>query len=126
MTTLAWQYTNSNGGNYAASDLERKVQELEPPTPLSVSSRMGFRDRNSMEDSDGTISSVALCIEKLRQIYSTDQEKENSLKELLDLITTRDSAFGAVGSHSQAVPVLVSLVRSGSIGVKILAATVLG
>ncbi|XP_042411245.1 protein CELLULOSE SYNTHASE INTERACTIVE 1-like [Zingiber officinale] len=128
-TTLTWQYTSSNGGSYGASDLERKldakVQELEPPTPLSVS-KMGLRDRGSMDDTDGTISSVAQCIEKLRQIYSTDQEKENSLKELLDLIITRESAFGAVGSHSQAVPVLVALLRSGSSGVKILAATVLG
>ncbi|WOL08666.1 hypothetical protein Cni_G17419 [Canna indica] len=127
--TLAWQYSSSNGGSYGASDLERKldgkVQELEPPTPVSVT-KMGLRDRGNLEDSDGTVSSVAQCIEKLRQIYSTDQEKENSLKELLDLITTRDSAFGAVGSHSQAVPVLVSLLRSGSSGVKILAATVLG
>jgi hypothetical protein len=48
------------------------------------------------------------------------------LKQLLDLVQTRDTAFGAVGSHSQAVPILVSLLRSGPSGVKMLAATVLG
>ena len=79
-----------------------------------------------MEDTDGTLSSVAQCIEQLRRSSSTTQEKENSLKQLLDLIETRDKAFGAVGSHSQAVPILVALLRSGSLGVKILAATVLG
>lgn len=78
-----------------------------------------------MEDEE-TLSSVAHCIEQLRQSSSSTQEKESSLKQLLDLIQTRDTAFGAVGSHSQAVPILVSLLRSGPSGVKMLAATVLG
>ncbi|CAA6665079.1 unnamed protein product [Spirodela intermedia] len=78
-----------------------------------------------MEDPDGTLSSVAQCIEQLRRTSSTTQEKEQSLKQLLDLIETRDNAFSAVGSHSQAVPILVSLLRSGSFGIKIQASTVL-
>ncbi|XP_057970115.1 protein CELLULOSE SYNTHASE INTERACTIVE 1 isoform X1 [Malania oleifera] len=82
-------------------------------------------DRGTMEDPDGTLASVAQCIEKLRQNSSSLQEKENSLKQLLELIDTRENAFSAVGSHSQAVPVLVSLLRSGSVGVKIQAANVL-
>lgn len=79
-----------------------------------------------MEDPDGTLASVAQYIELLRQSSSSAQEKENSLKQLLELINTRENAFSAVGSHSQAVPVLVSLLRSGSLGVKIQAANVLG
>ncbi|RWR89871.1 C2 calcium-dependent membrane targeting [Cinnamomum micranthum f. kanehirae] len=88
--------------------------------------KMGLRDRGSMEDPDGTLASVAQCIEQLRQSSSSSQEKENSLKQLLDLINTRDDAFSAVGSHSQAVPILVSLLRSGTLGVKLQAANVLG
>ena len=79
-----------------------------------------------MEDPDGTLASVAQCIEQLRRSTSTVQEKETMLKQLLDLIETRDAAFGAVGSHSQAVPILVSLLRSGSFAVKMQSATVLG
>ncbi|KAG1366486.1 protein CELLULOSE SYNTHASE INTERACTIVE 1 [Cocos nucifera] len=105
--------------------MDTKVQDSEPPTPHSVM-KMGLRDRASLEDPDGTLSSVAQCIEQLRRNSSTAQEKESSLKQLLELIDTRDNAFGAVGSHSQAVPILVALLRSGSLGVKILAATVLG
>ncbi|XP_010939610.2 protein CELLULOSE SYNTHASE INTERACTIVE 1 [Elaeis guineensis] len=105
--------------------MDTKVQDSEPPTPHSVM-KMGLRDRASMEDPDGTLSSVAQCIEQLRRNSSTAQEKESPLKQLLELIDTRDNAFGAVGSHSQAVPILVALLRSGSLGVKILAATVLG
>ncbi|KAK4759504.1 hypothetical protein SAY87_022635 [Trapa incisa] len=103
-----------------------KTQEAEPPTPHSVI-KAGLRDRtSSMEDPDGTLASVAQCIEQLRQVSASAQEKEHSLRQLLELIDTRENAFSAVGSHSQAVPVLVSLLRSGSVGVKIQAATVLG
>ncbi|CAI0554461.1 unnamed protein product [Linum tenue] len=79
-----------------------------------------------MEDPDGTLASVAQCIEQLRQSSLSVQDREYSLRQLLELIETRENAFSAVGSHSQAVPVLVSLLRSGSLGVKIQAATVLG
>lgn len=105
---------------------DAKLQDSEPPTPHSVM-KMGLRDRTtSMEDPDGTLASVAQCIEQLRQSSSSVQEKEYSLRQLLELIDTRENAFSAVGSHSQAVPVLVSLLRSGSLAVKIQAATVLG
>lgn len=128
--TLAWRYAGTNGSTLATTDMEKngdaKFQDLEPPTPHSAI-KMGLRDRSSsMEDPDGTLASVAQCIEQLRQSSSSVQEKEYSLRQLLDLIETRENAFSAVGSHSQAVPVLVSLLRSGSLGVKIQAATVLG
>ncbi|KAJ1382753.1 C2 domain [Sesbania bispinosa] len=113
--------------DYEERNGDGKVQDSEPPTPHSVL-KMGLRERtsSSMEDPDGTLASVAQCIEQLRQSSSSMQEKEYSLKQLLDLIDMRENAFSAVGSHSQAVPVLVSLLRSGSLNVKIQAATVLG
>lgn len=132
--TLAWRLASSNGngnGNgHTPNDLERnvdaKAHDLEPPTPHSFV-KMGLsRERSNMEDPDGTLASVAQCIEQLRQNSSSVQEKEHSLRQLLELIDTRENAFSAVGSHSQAVPVLVSLLRSGSLGVKLQAATVLG
>ncbi|KAI9117008.1 hypothetical protein K1719_012007 [Acacia pycnantha] len=129
-TTVAWRFGSNNGSSLAANDMERNgegnIPESEPPTPHSVL-KMGLRDRSSsMEDPDGTLASVAQCIEQLRQSSSSAQEKEYSLRQLLELIDMRENAFSAVGSHSQAVPVLVSLLRSGSLSVKIQAATVLG
>ncbi|KAK9678645.1 hypothetical protein RND81_11G225200 [Saponaria officinalis] len=79
-----------------------------------------------MEDPDGTLASVAQCVEQLRQNSSSVQEKEYSLRQLQELIETRENALSAVGSHSQAVPVLVSLLRSGSLSIKIQAARLLG
>ncbi|GJW74242.1 hypothetical protein Tco_0133612 [Tanacetum coccineum] len=63
----------------------------------------------NMEDPDGTLASVAQCIEQLQQISLSAQDNEYNLKQLLELIDTHRNAFTAVGSHSQAVPVLVSL-----------------
>ncbi|XXG87548.1 hypothetical protein AAC387_Pa11g2208 [Persea americana] len=102
-----------------------KLQNLELPAPHPVTKK-GLRERGRMEDPDGTLATVARCIELLCCSSSTVQEKENSLKQLLDIINTSDNTFSAVGSHSQAVSVLVSLLRSGPLGVKMQAATVLG
>ncbi|KAF6149220.1 hypothetical protein GIB67_026076 [Kingdonia uniflora] len=129
--TVGWRFptSNGNGNGNGVHDLERnleaKLHDLEPSTPHSLI-KLGSRDRANMEDPDGTLASVAQCIEQLRRASSTVQEKESSLKQLMNLIDTRDHAFSAVGSHSQAVPILVSLLRSGSLGVKMQAATVLG
>ncbi|CAN7059880.1 hypothetical protein IGI04_015890 [Brassica rapa subsp. trilocularis] len=128
-SALGWRFASAHGNGLAPNDTERtgdvKIPDSEPPTPRS-SAKMNLRDRTtSMEDPDGTLASVAQCIEQLRQGSSSAQEREYCLKQLLDLIEMRENAFSAVGSHSQAVPVLVSLLRSGSLGVKIQAATVL-
>ncbi|CAM8881638.1 unnamed protein product [Rhodiola kirilowii] len=128
--TVGWRIAGNNGsslGNDPERNGDSKLNELEPPTPHAAT-KMGLRERtsSSMEDPDGTLASVAQCIEQLRQHSSTAQEKENLLMQLLELIITRENAFSAVGSHSQAVPVLVSLLRSGSLGVKLQAASVLG
>ncbi|KAK8717292.1 hypothetical protein V6N13_044565 [Hibiscus sabdariffa] len=128
--TLAWRFAADKSSGLTANDMEKngdaKLQDSELPTQHSVM-KLGLRDRtSSMEDPDGTLASVAKCIEQLRQSSSSLQEKEHSLRQLLELIDTHENAFSAVGSHSQAVPVLVSLLRSGPLGVKIQAATVLG
>ncbi|KAK4411638.1 protein CELLULOSE SYNTHASE INTERACTIVE 1 [Sesamum angolense] len=127
--TLAWRVAAPSGSTLPHNDFERsgkaRSHDPEPTTPHTLM-KLNSRDRSSMEDTDGTLASVAQCIEQLRQSSSSSQEKESSLRQLLELINTRDNAFGAVGSHSQAVPVLVSLLRSGSLAIKIQAATVLG
>ncbi|KAM0039377.1 putative C2 domain, armadillo-like helical, C2 domain superfamily protein [Helianthus debilis subsp. tardiflorus] len=121
--------SSSNGSSLAANDQDRigdtRPHDPEPATPLSLI-KMGSRGVSNMEDPDGTLASIAQCIEQLRQSSLSAQDKEYNLKQLLELIDTRGNAFSAVGSHSQAVPVLVSLLRSGSLGVKMQAATVLG
>lgn len=122
---LAWRFSGNNGGS---NDLERnldpKVQGIEPP--YLQSNMRSSRDRSTMEDPDGALSTVARYIEQLRQSNATAEEKENCLKQLLDLVDTSPDALSAVGSHSQAIPVLVSLLRGGSPRIKVQASNVLG
>ncbi|KAL5076815.1 hypothetical protein RYX36_015799 [Vicia faba] len=116
-TAMTWRFTPNNGTSLAANEERNgdgKAQDSEAPTSYSVQ-KMGLRERSSsgMEDADGTLASIAQSIEQLRRSSSSMQEKEYSLKKLLELIDMRENAFSAVGSHSQAVPVLVSLLRHG-------------
>ncbi|RWR93044.1 LOW QUALITY PROTEIN: C2 calcium-dependent membrane targeting [Cinnamomum micranthum f. kanehirae] len=123
-TTLGWRFPG-DGTMDLETNVVAKLQNLELPAPNPVTKK-GLRERGRMEDPDGTLATVARCIELLCCSSSTAQEKENSLKQLLEIINTSDNTFSAVGSHSQAISVLVSLLRSGPLGVKMQAATVLG
>ncbi|KAL8199625.1 hypothetical protein R6Q57_013193 [Mikania cordata] len=127
--TVGRAYSSSSNGSSLSTNEDRngdaRPHDTEPATPQSLT-KMGSRGGSNMEDPDGTLASVAQCIEQLRQSSLSAQDKEYNLRQLLELIDTRGNAFSAVGSHSQAVPVLVSLLRSGSLGVKMQAATVLG
>ncbi|KAH9307906.1 hypothetical protein KI387_035817, partial [Taxus chinensis] len=87
------------------------------------------RDLNGaagMEDSDGIWATIAQFIEQLQANTYTSIEKELATKGLLDLSKSRKDAKNAIGSHSQAIPLLVTLLRSGTTVVKINAALTLG
>jgi hypothetical protein len=79
-----------------------------------------------MEDPDGVFARVAQYIEQLRSATSPVNEKEHALRQLYELADGRKDARSAVGSHSQAVPLLVALLRSGTLTAKVNAAAILG
>lgn len=79
-----------------------------------------------MDDPDGTFASVAQSIEQLRTNISTPTEKELISKHLFELAETKKEARTAIGTHSQAIPLLVALVRSGTLAAKMNAAAILG
>lgn len=79
-----------------------------------------------MEDPDGVNSNVAHCIEQLRSHYLIPLDKEEASKQLLELADTNEEYRMAVGAHAQAIPALVALLRSGTVGSKINAAATLG
>ncbi|XP_024541091.1 protein CELLULOSE SYNTHASE INTERACTIVE 1 [Selaginella moellendorffii] len=98
---------------------------VEPATPRSVTSTRAVRD-SAMEDPDGVLASVALCIEQLRGASFSPQEKENASKQLLVLVEERDqNAKKAITSHTQAIPLLVNLLRTGTTSSKINVAAVM-
>eukprot|EP00250_Pteridium_aquilinum_P021586 c25167_g1_i2 orf=367-6780(+) len=101
-----------------------KSPKVEPPTP-----RARTRDRNgtqNMDDPDGIFANVAQSIEQLRTNVSTPNQKESISRQLLELTETRKEARTAIGTHSQAIPLLVALVRTGTVAAKMNAAGILG
>ncbi|XP_057858673.2 protein CELLULOSE SYNTHASE INTERACTIVE 1 isoform X1 [Cryptomeria japonica] len=87
------------------------------------------RDLNGvegMEDPDGIWASIAQFIEHFQAHTSTAIEKELATKGLLDLAKSGKDAKNAIGSHSQAIPLLVTLLRSGTTVAKVNAALTLG
>ncbi|BBN12529.1 hypothetical protein MPTK1_5g20900 [Marchantia polymorpha subsp. ruderalis] len=108
-----------------------KAPRNEPRTPRSTVSGIVTRPRDwntlgGMEDQDGVLAKVAQCIEQLRTVILTPYEKEIISRQLFELADGREDARIAVGSHSQAIPLLVALLRSGTIAAKINAAATLG
>ena len=96
---------------------------------LTTSVYFPFRDLNGaavMEDPDGIWASIAQFIEQVQANICTSTEKEVVSKHLLDLAKSRKDARAAIGSHSQAIPLLVALLRSGTTTAKVNAALTLG
>ncbi|KAL3686272.1 hypothetical protein R1sor_008846 [Riccia sorocarpa] len=107
-----------------------KAPRNEPRTPGSTVSGIITRPRDyvlgGMEDPDGVLARVAQSIEQLRTVHVTQHEKESISWQLFELADSREDARIAVGSHSQAIPLLVALLRSGTITAKENAAATLG
>ncbi|MCO5597775.1 hypothetical protein L7F22_051857 [Adiantum nelumboides] len=102
--------------------------KAEPATPCFTTGARA-RERSSasnMDDPDGIFANVAQSIEQLRTNVSTANQKESISQQLLELTETRKEARTAIGTHSQAIPLLVALVRTGTLAAKMNAAGILG
>ncbi|XP_010268985.1 PREDICTED: uncharacterized protein LOC104605790 [Nelumbo nucifera] len=87
------------------------------PQELISSSISQPRETNGtagMDDSESTMSTVAHFIEQLRSNMSSPHEKELITAQLLDLSKERKEARILIGSHSQAMPLFISILRSGA------------
>ncbi|CAM6095033.1 unnamed protein product [Calypogeia fissa] len=115
---------HTTGNNKASARTEQRA-----PRSVSGMSVRTMRDWNAalaMEDPDGVLARVAQRIEQLRTVVSTPYDKELVSRQLFELADSSEDARIAVGSHSQAIPLLVGLLRSGTIAAKINAAATLG
>ncbi|KAH7422104.1 hypothetical protein KP509_13G090700 [Ceratopteris richardii] len=92
---------------------------------LSMRSR-DWNGPQGVDDPDGIFATVAQSIEQLRANASTAREKESISKQLAELAETKKEGRTAIGTHSQAIPLLVALVRSGTLTAKLNAAAILG
>ncbi|WOG97211.1 hypothetical protein DCAR_0416551 [Daucus carota subsp. sativus] len=79
----------------------------------------------SLDDPDGIISRVAKLVEQLHANKSSPLEKELITTRLLGITKARKEARTLIGSHAQAMPLFISILRSGTPVSKVNVATIL-
>uniref|UniRef100_A0A803NGE9 C2 domain-containing protein n=1 Tax=Cannabis sativa TaxID=3483 RepID=A0A803NGE9_CANSA len=97
------------------------LQMSKSPTPKRQeavpSSTSRFRDLDEiaeMDDAESTMATVAQFVEQLHASMSSPHEKELITAKLLEIARTRKDARVIIGSHAQAMPLFVSILRRGT------------
>ncbi|KAM7459770.1 hypothetical protein LguiA_036247 [Lonicera macranthoides] len=67
-----------------------------------------------MDDPESTMSRVALLVEQLHANVSSPHEKELITTRLLGITRARKEARALLGSHAQAMPLFISILRHGT------------
>ncbi|XP_022936134.1 protein CELLULOSE SYNTHASE INTERACTIVE 3-like [Cucurbita moschata] len=92
------------------SPVTGKIESLSPSTTSP-------RENNgavNMDDPETTMATVAQLIEQLHASMSSSNEKEIITARLLGIARTQKDARTLIGSHSQAMPLFINVLRSGS------------
>ncbi|KAA8546428.1 hypothetical protein F0562_002833 [Nyssa sinensis] len=87
-----------------------------PRERISSSSSWPRESNGSTEmgDPEGTMATVAHFIEQLHANMSSPHEKELITARLLGIVRVRKEARALIGSHAQAMPLFISILRSGT------------
>lgn len=72
-----------------------------------------------MDDLENTVATVARFIEKLHAKKSSPHEKELITARLVSLAKAKKEARAIIGSHTQSMPLFISILRSGTLGAKV-------
>ncbi|KAI6690937.1 hypothetical protein NL676_027765 [Syzygium grande] len=87
------------------------------PRESTVPSTSHLQESNGaagLDDTESTMATVAQFIEQLQANMSTAHEKELITTRLLSIAKARKDARMLIGSHSQAMPLFISILRSGT------------
>ncbi|XVE55301.1 hypothetical protein DITRI_Ditri03aG0147900 [Diplodiscus trichospermus] len=89
------------------------------PEPRDCGPSTSFKPRESngttgVDGSDDTVATVARFIEQLHAHMSSPSEKELITARLLGISRARKEARTLIGSHGQAMPLFISILRSGT------------
>ncbi|KAI3758602.1 hypothetical protein L6452_06169 [Arctium lappa] len=71
-------------------------------------------ESNKMDDAESTVSTVAQFVEQLHGNVSSPHEKELITARLLGITKAQKEARSIIGSHPQAMPLFISILRNGS------------
>lgn len=94
-----------------------------PSTSSSISREKG--DLAEVDDPESAMSTVARLLEDLHASMVSPSGKEATTRRLLELARAKKEARILIGSHSQAMPLLISTLRVGSSAAKVNAAALL-
>lgn len=72
-----------------------------------------------MDDTDRAMARVAQLIEQIHSSASSSHEKELTTARLLGIAKARKEGRALIGSHGQAMPLFISILRSGTLQAKI-------
>lgn len=95
-----------------------KYPFLDPPENTALGNRTS-NGSSKMEDAESTVSMVAQSLEQLHGNVSSPHEKEVITTRLLTIAKERKEARSIIGSHSQAMPLFISILRNGTILAKL-------
>ncbi|KAI9106983.1 hypothetical protein K1719_022511 [Acacia pycnantha] len=88
-----------------------------PEPPRSIYSSSWTRETKAakeMDDPESTMTTVANFVEQLHAYLSSPLEKEFITARLLGIARTRKDARTLIGSHAQAMPLFISILRNGT------------
>ncbi|KAG4954346.1 hypothetical protein JHK87_039940 [Glycine soja] len=73
-----------------------------------------FNEATGMDDPESTMATVANFVEQLHANLSSPVEKEIITAHLLGMARRRKDARALIGSHAQAMPLFISILRNGT------------
>ncbi|XP_044980603.1 protein CELLULOSE SYNTHASE INTERACTIVE 3 [Hordeum vulgare subsp. vulgare] len=104
----------------------RDSRDPTSPAPSTSSSRSREAcNLAEVDDPESAMSTVARLLEQLHGSLTSLPEKEVAIKRLLELAKAKKDARILIGSHSQAMPLFISILRSGASSAKVNAAALL-
>ncbi|KAG2556279.1 protein CELLULOSE SYNTHASE INTERACTIVE 3-like isoform X1 [Panicum virgatum] len=112
----------------ASSNMSEPRDSREPISPSPSTSSSISREKGDLaevDDPESAMSTVARLLEDLHASMVSPSEKEAATRRLLELAKTKKEARILIGSHSQAMPLLISTLRIGPSAAKLNAAALL-
>ncbi|XP_020236525.1 protein CELLULOSE SYNTHASE INTERACTIVE 3 [Cajanus cajan] len=80
----------------------------------SASQTWDFNEATGMDDAESTMAAVANFVEQLHANLSSPVEKESITARLLGIARKRKDARALIGSHAQAMPLFINILRNGT------------
>ncbi|KAK7320986.1 hypothetical protein VNO77_31004 [Canavalia gladiata] len=84
-----------------------------------------FNEATGMDDPESTMATVANFVEQLHANLSSPHEKELITARLLGIAKRRKDARALIGSHAQAMPLFINILRNGTPPAKVNVASTL-